>query len=162
MPESGTLLLSRERAELTFFKDLLDKLGIKADMMQVGAYKGAAEPLTRSGMSPEFRKQFELVIDNYYDQMIDMIAADRKLDRGKVKDLIDVGLMTAEAAKASGLIDRIAYLDEFRKELAEKLKVDEVTLVEDYGKKQVETDFSGIGGLMKLMQSLMGGESQET
>ena len=161
MPESGTLAVSGVRAELTFFKDLLDKLGIKAEMMQVGAYKGAAEPLTRSGMSPEFRKQFELVIDNYYDQMIDMIAADRKLDRGKVKDLIDVGLMTAEAAKASGLIDRIAYLDEFRKELAEKLKVDEVTLVEDYGKKQVDTDFSGIGGFMKLMQSLMGGESQE-
>jgi protease IV len=161
MPESGTLAVSGVRAELTFFKDLFDKLGIKAEMMQVGAYKGAAEPFTRSGMSPEFRKQFELVIDSYYDQMVDLIAADRKLDRGKVKDLIDVGIMTAESAKTAGLVDRVAYVDEFRKELAEKLKVDEVTLVEDYGKKQVDTDFSGIGGFMKLMQTLMGGESQE-
>ncbi len=161
MPESGTLAVSGVRAELTFFKDLFDKLGIKAEMMQIGAYKGAAEPFTRSGMSPEFRKQFELVIDSYYDQMVDLIARDRKLDRGKVKDLIDVGIMTAEAAKTAGLVDRVAYIDEFRKELAEKLKVDEVTLVEDYGKKQVDTDFSGIGGFMKLMQTLMGGESQE-
>jgi protease-4 len=161
MPESGTLAVSGVRAELTFYKDLFDKLGIKAEMMQVGAYKGAAEPFTRSGMSPEFRKQFELVIDNYYDQMVDLIARDRKLDRGKIKDLIDVGIMTAEAAKNAGLVDRIAYIDEFRKELAETLKVDEVTLVEDYGKKQVDTDFSGIGGFMKLMQTLMGGESQE-
>ncbi len=52
MPESGTLAVSGVRAELTFYKDLLDKLGIKAEMMQVGAYKGAAEPLTRSGMQP--------------------------------------------------------------------------------------------------------------
>lgn len=161
MPESGTLAVTGVRAELTFYKDLLDKLGVKAEMMQIGAYKGAAEPLTRSGMSPEFRKQFESVIDNYYNQMIDTIAADRKLDRGKVKDLIDEGIFTAAAAKEAGLIDRVAYLDEFRKDLAEKLKVEDITLVEDYGKKQLDTDFSGIGGMMKFMQMLMGGESQD-
>jgi len=161
MPESGTLAVTGVRAELTFFKDLLDKLGIKAEMMQIGAYKGAAEPLTRSGMSPEFRKQFESVIDNYYNQMIDTIARDRKLDSGKVKDLIDEGIFTARAAKEAGLVDRVAYIDEFRKDLAEKLKVDEVTLVEDYGKKPIDADFSGFGGMMKFMQMLMGGESQE-
>ena len=52
MPESGTLAVTGVRAELTFFKDLLDKLGVKAEMMQIGAYKGAAEPLTRSGIEP--------------------------------------------------------------------------------------------------------------
>ncbi len=161
MPESGTLAVTGVRAELTFFKDLLDKLGIKAEMMQIGAYKGAAEPLTRTGMSPEFRKQFESVIDNYYSQMIDTIAHDRKLDSGKVKDLIDEGLFTATAAKEAGLVDRVAYIDEFRKDLAEKLKVEEVTLVEDYGKKQIDADFSGFGGMMKFMQMLMGGEAQE-
>ena len=158
MPESGTLAVTGVRAELTFFKDLLDKLGIKAEMMQIGAYKGAAEPLTRTGMSPEFRKQFESVIDNYYNQMIDTIAHDRKLDSGKVKDLIDEGLFTATAAKEAGLVDRVAYIDEFRKDLADKLKVEEVTLVEDYGKKQIDADFSGFGGMMKFMQMLMGGE----
>lgn len=161
MPESGTLAVTGVRAELTFYKDLLDKLGVKAEMMQIGAYKGAAEPLTRSGMSPEFRKQFESVIDNYFNQMIDTIAADRKLDRGKVKDLIDDGIFTAVAAKEAGLVDRIAYIDELRKAAAEQLKVEEVTLVENYGKKAVDTDFSGIGGMMKFMQMLMGGESSE-
>jgi protease-4 len=161
MPESGTLAVTGVRAELTFFKDLLDKLGVKAEMMQIGAYKGAAEPLTRSGMSPEFRKQFESVIDDYYNQMIATIAHDRKLDSGKVKDVIDEGLFTATAAKEAGLVDRVAYIDEFRKDLGEKMKVEEVTLVEDYGKKQIDADFSGFGGMMKFMQMLMGGENQE-
>ncbi len=125
-------------------------------MLQEGAYKGAAEPLTRSSASPEFRSQLESVIDDFYNQMIATIAADRKLDRGKVKDLIDQGLFTATAAKEAGLIDRIEYLDQFRDELAKSLHVNEVKLVEDYGKKQVDTDFSGVGGFMKLVQMLMG------
>ncbi len=159
MPESGSLAITGVRAELTFYKDLLDKLGVKAEMLQEGAYKGAAEPLTRTSASPEFRHQLESVIDDFYNQMIDTIAADRKLDRGRVKDLIDQGLFTATAAKEAGLIDRVAYVDGFLDDLAKELKVDEVTLAEDYGKKQVDTDFSGMGGFMKLMQALMGGES---
>ena len=50
-------------------------------------------------MSPEFRKQTETVIDDYYQQLIETIAKDRKLDRGKVKDLIDEGLFTAQPRK---------------------------------------------------------------
>src|SRR5262249_9191521 len=62
MPPVSELTVSGVRMEITYFKGLLDKLGIKADMLQMGAYKGAAEPLTRDKMSPEFRKQTELVI----------------------------------------------------------------------------------------------------
>ena len=87
MPESGTLAVTGVRAEVTFFKDLLDKLGIKAEILQKGAYKGTGEIFTRSGMSPEFREDIDSLVDDIYDQMIDTIAADRKLDRGRVKDL---------------------------------------------------------------------------
>ena len=71
MPESGTLMLPGVRAEVIFYKNLFDKLGIQADMLQVGDFKGAAEPYTRSEMSESFRRQYELVIDDLYDQMVD-------------------------------------------------------------------------------------------
>ena len=61
MPPSGMLTVSGVRMEVTFYKGLFEKLGIQADMLQVGDYKGAAEPLTRDKMSPEFRKQMESV-----------------------------------------------------------------------------------------------------
>jgi protease-4 len=130
---------------------------VKADMLQVGDFKGASEPLTRSEMSPEFRKQFESVIDDLYNQMVDTIAAERKLDRGRVKDLLDQGLFTATAAKEAGLIDRVAYEDEFRAWLKDQAKADEIKLADDYGKQKIDVDFSGFGGMMKLMEMISGG-----
>jgi len=161
MPPSGSVTISGVRAEVTFYKDLLEKLGVKADMLQVGDFKGAAEPLTRSEMSPEFRKQFEAVIDDLYNNLVDTIASERKLDRGRVKDLLDDGLFTATAAKEAGLIDRVAYEDEFRSALKEQSKADEIKLVDDYAKQKMDVDFSGIGGMVKLMEMMSGGSSKK-
>lgn len=158
MPESGMLVIPGVRAEVTFYKSMLDKLGIKADMLQVGKFKGAAEPMTREGMSPEFRKQFELVIDDYYDQLVDTIATDRKLDRKKVRELIDAGLLTANAAKKAGLIDVVAYDDQLDGNLKKQLAVDEIELKVDYGKKKIDDDFSGMLGMIKLFELMMGAE----
>lgn len=157
MPPSGSVTVSGVRAEVTFYKDLLDKVGVKADMLQVGDFKGAAEPVTRSEMSPEFRQQFESVVDDLYNQMVDTIAAERKLDRGRVKDLLDQGLFTAAGAKEAGLIDRVAYEDEFRAWLKDQDKADEIKLADDYGKQKIDVDFSGFGGMMKLMEMISGG-----
>ena len=158
MPESGTLILPGVRAEVMFYKGLFDKLGIEAEMMQMGDFKGAGEPYTRTEMSPEFRKQFEMLIDGFYESMIETIAADRKLDREKVIAAIDTALHSPRAAKKTGLIDTIAYEDAFRDSLKEKLKVDEVTFTNNYGRKKVDTDFSGMLGMMKLMEMMMGGQ----
>ncbi len=92
MPESGTLSIAGVRAEVTFFKKLFDKLGIKAEILQKGAYKGTGEMFTRSSMSPEFHEDIDLLVDDFYKQLIDTIAADRKLDTDKVKSLIDEGV----------------------------------------------------------------------
>jgi protease-4 len=161
MPESGTLAITGVRAEITFYKDLLDKLGVKAEIMQMGAFKGTGEPYTRNSMSPEFHKQLESLIDDVFEQFVDGIAADRKLDRGHVKDLIDKGIFTATDAKEAGLIDRVAYRDMLLAEIAKQNKVDEVTLELDYGKKKLDTDFSGFNGFVKMVQMLMGGEPAE-
>ena len=48
MPASGMLIVPGVRTEMTFYKGLLDKLGLKFDALQMGKYKGAAEPMTRS------------------------------------------------------------------------------------------------------------------
>ncbi|HZZ26473.1 MAG TPA: signal peptide peptidase SppA [Pirellulales bacterium] len=159
MPPVSELTVSGVRLEITYFKGLLDKLGIKADMLQMGDYKGADEPLTREKMSPEFRGQTEKVVDDYYQQLVEIVSTERKLDAGKVKDVIDEGLFTADRAKEVGLIDQVAYLDEFRKDLAQKQHVEEVVLAEDYGKQQLEEeDMSGFAGFMKMFELISGGE----
>jgi protease-4 len=161
MPPSGSLMIPGLSAEITFYKGLFDKLGIEADMLQVGKYKGAAEPQTRTGMSKEFREQYEAVIDDYFEQMVGDIADARLLHPKKVKELIDRGLFSAKRAKKAGLIDHVLYQDEFFAQLKGKLKVDEVALAQNYGKKKVDTDFSGLAGMMKMMELILGGKPAE-
>jgi protease-4 len=158
MPPVGMVTISGVRMEIMYYKKLFDMLGVKADMLQVGDFKGAAEPYTRSNMSPEFRKQTETVIDDYYNQLVATIAADRKLEPAKVKELIDEGLFTSADAKAAKLIDHVAYFDEFEKQLKDKHKADELSLVADYGKKKIEEDFSGFAGLVKMFEMMAGTE----
>lgn len=161
MPESGTLLLPGVRAEVMFYKNLFDKLGVRADMLQVGDFKGAGEPYSRTEMSESFRRQYELVIDDLYDQMVDLIATDRQLPRDVVVSKIDQGLFMAAEAKEAGLVDLVAYDTELTKVLEATAAPQSIRVVRDYGRKKVDTDFSGMMGMVKLMEMLTGADAKK-
>jgi protease-4 len=162
MPESGELLLPGVHAEAMFFKGLLSKLGIEADFVHMGAYKGAAEPFTREGFSEPVRENMNSLVDSLYDAMITTIVKDRPLSIAQAKEVIDTGIISAKRAKELGLIDRVAYPEEFRKELAKKYDAESIAYVKNYGKKEVDTDFSGPMGFVKLMQAVMGASSSSS
>lgn len=156
LPESGEVLLPGVRAEFSFYKDLLGKVGVEADMLHVGDFKGAAEPYTRDSLSEPVRKNMTALIDDVYDEMLTTIASDRDLKVEEVRLIVDQGLLMANEAKEAGLIDRIAYPDQFRDSLQQEYKADKLVYVENYAKQKVDADFSGPMGMMKLFQSMMG------
>jgi protease-4 len=160
MPESGVLMLLGVRSEVSFYKNLFDFLGIKAEMLRVGEYKSAAEPYSRTEMSKEFREELEQVLGDLYDQMVETVATGRGLPVEKVKAAIDSGPHTATAAKELGLITRVAYEDELTGILKGNKADTTIKLVKRYGKKKIDTDFSGFAGMMKMMNMLMGLEPQ--
>ncbi|HJT79278.1 MAG TPA: signal peptide peptidase SppA [Gemmataceae bacterium] len=164
MPQSGTLMLTGIRLEVTFYKDLLDKLGVKADMLQMGAYKGAAEPFTRSSMSQDFRSQLEKVVDDYYDNSIVRQIADsrpaQKWSPDQVKKLIDAAPYTARAAKQAGLVDRISYVDGIPAQVKAELKADKVEISHNYAQaKADELKISGPFDILKLLNPVKGSPS---
>src|SRR5437667_8060272 len=149
-------MLTGLRAEVSFYKDLFDKIGVKADMLQMGDFKGAAEPYTRSGMSPQFRMQLEAVLDDYYEKsLVEAIASARsakKLTPASVKKLIDEGPYTAKAAHAAGLIDRVAYHEQFENSLKMSLRSERVKVTKNYGQaKPEDLDLSNPFALFKLL-----------
>ena len=160
MPSSGDLALPGVRLEMMFYKGLLDKLGLKYEMLHMGKFKGAAEPMTRTTMSEPLRESLQSIVDDTYDHMVETIAKDRHLPDYTVKSLIDQGLFCAADAKDAGLIDEVIYADEFEKSLAERLKLSKVDVDAAYKKKQAE-DYSGLGGFMKLMEAFSGGKKSE-
>ena len=91
--------------------------------------------------------------------MVTTIVKDRPISIAQAKEIIDTGLISAKHAKELGLIDRIAYPDTLRNELAEAYEAEPLVYVKNYGQKEVDTDFSGPMGFFKLMQAMMGGDS---
>jgi len=162
MPESGMLIIPGIRAEMTFFKGFLDKIGVEFEALKMGKYKGALEPFTRRDMSQPLRESLESLVDDFYGEMTAAIASDRRMNDMVIKSLMDHGLFTAEAAKKAGLIDQVLYADQFEESLKKKLGAESLDIVTNYKSKKIEADFSGFGGMMKLMELLTGGKPSET
>src|SRR4249919_3008018 len=54
----GAVLVAGPGGTNLYFKGLLDKLGVTANVYRVGTYKSAVEPYTRTDMSPEARENY--------------------------------------------------------------------------------------------------------
>lgn len=156
MPPAATLEITGVRAEMMFFKSMLDRMGVKAEILQVGEFKGAGEPLTRDSMSPQLRRQYEAFVGDLFEQLVARVAEPRRLPVDKTRDLIDSGVFTPEAARAAGLIDAVAYEDEVIDGLAKRLRLEEPKVARDYAERKIDNDFSGLGGLVKLVEMLSG------
>ncbi len=110
----GDIAITGPAAMPIHVKPLLDRLAVDADFIHVGAYKGAAEPLTRDAPSKEMEETLGAILDRRYQSMVDDIAASRHLDPNAVKGLIDTALFPAEAAKSARLVDDVVSWEAFR------------------------------------------------
>jgi protease IV len=110
----GSVLLTGPAAMPIHVKGLLDKFDVKADFIHVGAYKGAAEPLTRDAPSPEMLETINAILDRHYETMVETISTARKIDGPAVRAAIDTALFQSEEAKAARLVDELATWEQFR------------------------------------------------
>jgi protease-4 len=105
-------------SEVLFLKGALDKLGVEAQLTRAGRFKSAAEPLTRTDMSPEHREMAEALLDDIYEQLVGDVAAERHLTPDAVRAAFADGPLLAPDALARGLVDELAYPDQVRTALA--------------------------------------------
>ena len=152
---AGTIGLTGLRAEVIFYKGLLDKLDIKVDMIAAGKYKSAVEPYTRESMSESAREALAAVLDDLYEQQVEMIADGREeLDAMMVVDLINQGPFMAEEAHDANLVDAIQYYDELLDSITEN-EDEPAEIVSDYGKRSRKApDLTSFAGFMKLFSML--------
>ena len=109
----GVLMVAGASAELSFLAGTLDKLGMEADFVHVGAYKSAPESMTRRSPTDPHREMIEALVDDHYRRLVEGIASSRALEPDAVAELIDRGLHDAESARVAGLVDEVDYLSDF-------------------------------------------------
>ncbi len=118
------------RVEAMYFRDTLNKLGVKMDVVHAGKYKDAYDVYTRTSMSPETRLVLNQILDQYYSDLVQTVAKGRKKDPDAVRALIDKGPFVARDAVADGLIDALGYEDGVLAELKGKLKQPSLKMVD--------------------------------
>lgn len=147
-------------AELMFFKGLMDKIGIEADMLHCGAYKSALEPFTRTEPSPEAAENINWLLDGIYNRWVQLIADGRKLSAEEVKKLIDTAPLSAATALKEKLVDDVSSFGAFGKKVRKEFGSDAI-IVKDYSKTEgPEIDFDNpFAGLMELFSHLTESET---
>ena len=133
----GQIAVTGPAAMPIHVKPLLDRLGVTADFLHVGTYKGAAEPLTREAPSAEMQETLGAILDRRYQTMVDVIAAERKLAPDGVKGLIDTGLFPSQHALTAKLVDAVTSFEAFRDKLVGAGAWTELELEPD-GKDQLQ------------------------
>jgi protease-4 len=109
---------------IPFFKEGLDRLGVKFDIFYAGDFKSATEPFRLTEMSEENKLQTRAFLNEMLDIMLEEVADNRDM---KVEDfhsiLSDYKGSTAESAMQVGIIDAISYWNDIEIMLKEKVGV---------------------------------------
>jgi protease-4 len=121
----GAVLIAGPGGSNLYYKGLLDKLGVTANVYRVGTYKSAVEPFIRNDMSPEAKQNYEAL-----DQAT-LEAWRQSVKQARPKANVDLFLKDmnaavaaaggdmAKAALAAGLVDKIGDRTAFEARLAQ-------------------------------------------
>lgn len=109
-------------SQIMFYKDVMEKVGVKMQVFKVGTYKSAVEPFICTEMSPANREQVTSYLFSIWTNMLKDVAASRNMEVGKLNSLADSQTMISEASVAlnGGLVDKLCYMDEVKAILREK------------------------------------------
>lgn len=88
---------------------LLDKIGVKMYVMESGPHKegGTFQPFTE-----EEREIWEGIIEETYDNFVQVVIEGRKLPEERVRGLADGRVYTGQQALEAGLVDELGNLPE--------------------------------------------------
>jgi protease-4 len=166
----GALDFRGMAAEITFFKGLLSKLDINAQIIRHGKYKSAIEPFISDQMSEANKEQTLSYISSIWNHVLTGISTSRNIPVDELNRIADSLLIqTAEDAAKYGMADQIIYKDQLLDLMREKLgkekdgKIDVITLAryKDAPAKSKKYSKDKIA-IIYAAGSIGGGEGDET
>lgn len=108
----GTLEISGLGGTTLFYKDLLDKIGVKMTLVKVGTFKSAAEPYISNEMSAPARAQLDTLYGNMWSYIGNAVAEGREsLTDTAMNQAANEFIMfkTPQDIRKQGYVDRLVY-----------------------------------------------------
>ncbi|HVR60609.1 MAG TPA: S49 family peptidase, partial [Polyangia bacterium] len=120
---AGELSLRGLGQVVTFYKGLLDRVGVKVELVRIAEYKGAMEPFVMTEQSAPVRENKNQLLDDVYQRVLAAIVGGRGrmgrgLDEQKLGAIIDRGALNPDEALRAGLIDAVKDENEIDDTLA--------------------------------------------
>jgi len=127
LPAMGVVAIAGPGGNNLYFKGLLDKLGVTANIYRVGTYKSAVEPFIRNDMSPEARENAQALGDALLETWREDIGRGRPSAVAGLNRLLSDPVAVTQAANGDlakaaldlKLVDKIGERRAFEARLAE-------------------------------------------
>ncbi len=169
----GAVAIAGPGGQRLYYKGLLDKLGVTANVYRVGTYKAAVEPFTRNDMSPEARENMQALAGALLETWRDDVTKARPtaaIDaymRDPVAALGSAGGDLGKAALAAKLVDRLGERRAFDLRLAELGGADEMQMggfksieLDDFTEDAVDLDPRGPIGIVTVAGEIVDGKAR--
>ncbi len=113
VPDSGEMNVNGMALTSTYMADFLARFGMSVDKLAIREYKSAMDNFARSSMSEGQREQMTVLLESIHQHFLRTTAAGRSQDPAAVRSWVDEGVTSATQAAEIGMVDRVAYEDEF-------------------------------------------------
>ncbi len=121
----GMIELNGLSSEVIFFKNTLEKIGIKPLVFRVGTYKSAVEPFLTDRMSEENRLQITQYLNGIYNFYLKQVAETRQIPFEELKNISAKMLVkTAEDAIKYKLVTDTVYQDAYEEALKKQIGIE--------------------------------------
>ncbi len=132
---SGMVEFRGMGAEVLYYKDLLDKLGVEMQLIRPEscAYKSAGEVYTLNHMSDANREQIRAYIGSIWRTASASIAASRGMTVAEVNKIADeLSGFLADGAREQRLVDTLCFEEDVRHMLKDEYDADHLLAIEKY------------------------------
>lgn len=92
------------------FNELMNKIGIDASTFKTGKYKDIGSPFRKT--TEDEKKFFDQLLGDVYNQFVDVVAKERKMDRKRVVQYADGRVFTGRQAFEYGFVDTLGTLED--------------------------------------------------
>lgn len=114
----GLFVLDGLAAQVMYFAEGLEKLGVEVQVSRVGKFKSAVEPFIRDSMSPENREQLDTLLRDLFQTFLSETALARGLPVGELERVVaERAVLTSDEAVAAKFVDHVASFDRVLDEL---------------------------------------------
>ena len=121
-------------AEIMFYKNMLEKLEVEAQIIRYGKFKSAVEPFMLEKMSEANREQIGKFVGSIWNSLVAGVSESRGISADELNRFADEALIrNADSCLNYKLVDKLMYKDEVLAELKSRLGVEEDDDIESIG-----------------------------